>query len=70
MWAPYWYGSVRASAGFAAYRPPDEPLPARLEPLAGRCLPYFQRLHQYRITAGRASGSTASGGEKNAADLR
>jgi hypothetical protein len=26
------------------------PLPARLEPLAARCLPYFDRLHRYRIT--------------------
>jgi len=61
VWAPHWYGSVRASTGFAAYRPPAEPLPARLEPLAGRCLPYFQRLHQYRIS---------SQGVADAADLR
>jgi Sulfotransferase domain len=49
VWAPYWYGSVYASTGFAAYRAPAEPLPARLEPLARRCLPYFARLHAYRI---------------------
>jgi hypothetical protein len=51
VWAPYWYDSVRASTGFAAYRPPDEPLPARLEPLAERCLPYYERLRRYRISA-------------------
>jgi Sulfotransferase domain len=50
VWAPYWYGSVYASTGFAAYRAPAEPLPARLEPLARRCLPYFARLHAYRIS--------------------
>ena len=61
VWAPYWYASVRASTGFAAYRPPAEPLPARLEPLAGRCLPYFRRLHQYRIS---------SEGDADAAGLR
>ena len=61
VWAPYWYGSVHASTGFAAYRPPAEPLPARLEPLADRCLPYFQRLHQYRICSLRGD---------HAADLR
>ena len=61
VWAPHWYGSVRASTGFAAYRPAAEPLPARLEPLAERCLPYFQRLHQYRIS---------SQGVADAADLR
>jgi hypothetical protein len=50
VWAPFWYDSVRSSTGFAAYRPPAGPLPARLEPLAARCLPYFDRLHRYRIT--------------------
>jgi hypothetical protein len=49
VWAPYWYDSVRASTGFAPYRPPAGPLPARLEPLAERCMPYFERLHAYRI---------------------
>ena len=61
VWAPHWYASVHASTGFAAYRPPAEPLPARLEPLASRCLPYFQRLHQYRICSLRGD---------HAADLR
>jgi hypothetical protein len=61
VWAPHWYDSVHASAGFAAYRPPAEPLPARLEPLAARCLPYYERLHQYRIS---------SQGNGDAADLR
>ena len=59
VWAPHWYASVQASTGFAAYRPPAEPLPARLEPLADRCLPYFQRLHQYRISADRWSDRAA-----------
>ena len=50
VWAPYWYDSVHASTGFAPYRPPAGPLPARLEPLADRCLPYFERLHEHRIS--------------------
>jgi Sulfotransferase domain len=49
VWAPHWYASVQSSTGFAAYRPPAEGLPARLEPLAERCLPYFERLHRYRL---------------------
>ena len=49
VWAPYWYASVHASTGFSAYRASAEPLPARLEPLARRCLPYFERLHAYRL---------------------
>ena len=59
VWAPYWYDSVYASTGFAPYRPPAQTLPARLEPLAERCQPYFARLHQYRLTS--LGGPSASG---------
>ena len=55
VWAPHWYASVQSSTGFAAYRPPAEGLPARLEPLAERCMPYFERLHRYRLAAGGGS---------------
>ncbi|HET9968463.1 MAG TPA: hypothetical protein VFQ68_09505 [Streptosporangiaceae bacterium] len=58
VWAPYWYDSVRSSTGFVPKtpgRPPAAaPLPARLEPLAERCQPYFDRLHRYRLSAGRS----------------
>ena len=55
VWAPYWYDSVQASTGFAPYRPPaDAALPAHLEPLAEQCQPYFDRLHRYRLSAGRS----------------
>jgi hypothetical protein len=50
VWAPYWYDSVHASTGFAPYKPPAAPLPENLAPLAERCLPYFERLHRYRLT--------------------
>ena len=56
VWAPYWYDGVRASTGFAPYRPPATPLPARLEPLAAQCRPYFERLHRYRIGGPDAAG--------------
>jgi hypothetical protein len=56
VWAPHWYASVIASTGFAPYRPPAErpgesALPARLEPLAEQCQPYFGRLYKYRLGA-------------------
>jgi len=51
VWAPYWYTSVQSSTGFAAYRPPASALPVRLAPLAERCMPYFDRLHRYRLAA-------------------
>jgi hypothetical protein len=56
VWAPHWYASVLASTGFAPPRSVTEPLPARLEPLAERCVPYFERLYKYRLGgAGAAS---------------
>ncbi|MGO9192093.1 MAG: hypothetical protein ACLP8X_27035 [Streptosporangiaceae bacterium] len=61
VWAPYWYDSVRSSTGFTAYRAPAEPLPARLEALADRCMPYFSRLYQYRIARQAQGGSDAAG---------
>jgi hypothetical protein len=59
VWAPYWYDSVRASTGFTAGRPKSAvTLPARLQPLADRCRPYYDRLHRYRI---RQEGPDAAG---------
>jgi hypothetical protein len=53
VWAPYWYDSVVASTGFAPPKPADSevPLPPHLERLAQQCMPYFERLHNYRIGA-------------------
>jgi hypothetical protein len=50
VWGPYWYESVWRSTGFGPYRPPASPLPARLAPLAERCMPYYERLHAHRLT--------------------
>jgi len=49
VWAPHWYASVIASTGFAPYRQRDEQLPARLEPLARQCQPYFDAMYRYRL---------------------
>jgi hypothetical protein len=50
VWGPYWYDGVWRSTGFGRYRPPAGPLPARLAPLAERCLPYYQRLYAHRLS--------------------
>ena len=50
VWGPYWYAAVWRSAGFGPYRPPTEPLPARLAALAEACRPYYERLHARRLT--------------------
>jgi len=60
VWAPYWYDSVRRSTGFvparagaaaaAAAAPASAALPAALESLAERCLPYYERLRACKLT--------------------
>jgi hypothetical protein len=49
VWAKHWYGSVWSSTGFAPYVANDEPLPAHLEPLLDRCLPYYETLAAHRL---------------------
>jgi hypothetical protein len=56
VWARHWYESVHASTGFAPYRPKTGRFPRRLEPVLRECLPLYERLRGYAITAGRSSG--------------
>lgn len=51
VWAPYWYGGVHRSSGFAPYRPKSEPFPERLKPLLEECLPYYEVLSREAISA-------------------
>jgi hypothetical protein len=60
VWAPHWYEGVWRSTEFTAPGP-AKPLPAGLRPLAERCQPYYQMLHQHRIT-GVAEASPRSPG--------
>jgi Sulfotransferase domain len=60
VWAPHWYGSVIASTGFAPYHPATEDLPARLEPLAAQCMPYYEKLSRHRLPPTRLEGTDAA----------
>ena len=51
VWARHWYARVQASTGFAPWTPPRDELPARLEPLLARCLPYYDALAAHRLRA-------------------
>ena len=51
VWSRHWYHNVHASTGFAPYSPPEDPFPSRLEPLLEECLPFYERLRSYTITA-------------------
>ena len=53
VWAKHWYRNVHASTGFAPYRPKAVRFPQRLEPLLEECLPLYEKLRGYAITAGR-----------------
>ena len=56
VWAKHWYRNVHASTGFAPYRPKAVRFPQRLEPLLEECLPLYEKLRGYAITAGRWNG--------------
>jgi hypothetical protein len=53
VWAKHWYRNVHASTGFAPFRPKAVRFPQRLEPLLEECLPLYEELRGYAITAGR-----------------
>ena len=53
VWAKHWYRNVHASTGFAPYRTKAVRFPQRLEPLLEECLPLYEKLRGYAITAGR-----------------
>ena len=49
VWAPHWYGAVRASTGFAGAEGPLPELSGELASLAERAMPYYQELYQWRL---------------------
>ena len=48
-WAKFWYSAVEASTGFAPYRPKDEPVPTRLQPLLDECNALYAEMYAHRI---------------------
>ena len=49
VWAPYWYGNVHRSTGFAPYRPKSELFPAVLEDVLTACSPHYETLRRDAI---------------------
>ena len=49
VWAPYWYGNVHLSTGFAPYRPKSEPFPTELENVLAACSAHYDVLHRDAI---------------------
>jgi hypothetical protein len=48
VWARHWYDGVWRSTGFGPYRE-SAALPPELEPLAARCMPFYQEMSAHRI---------------------
>ncbi len=51
VWAEHWYDSVRASTGFAPYRPREISLSGELQRLADTSRPHYERLYRHRCLA-------------------
>jgi hypothetical protein len=51
VWAGHWYNAVEKSTGFQPYIPKGKPLPENLRSLYDECLPFYETLTPYRITA-------------------
>jgi len=49
VWAKHWYGSVRNSTGFAAYREKDYQLSTKDQKIALQARPYYEELYQHRL---------------------
>lgn len=50
VWTPHWYASVEASTGFDPNRQSSRTLPDRLVGLAAAAKPYYEQLHEHRLT--------------------
>ncbi len=49
VWAPHWYHAVRASTGFAPYRPREVDLSRHDAAVAEACRPAYDRLRELRL---------------------
>jgi len=49
VWAPHWYDAVRASTGFAPYRPRQVDLDAHDAAVSLACRPAYERLRTIRV---------------------
>jgi hypothetical protein len=50
-WAPHWYAAVEASTGFGPARPRTAGVEPALQALYEQCLPFYERLAAFRLTA-------------------
>ncbi len=51
VWAKYWYANVHRSSGFEPFVEKNVTLPPRLEELAERCQPFYEKLYENALKA-------------------
>ena len=49
VWAKHWYQNVHASTGFGVYRPKNEEIEKRFQPLLEECQYYYDQLYDQSI---------------------
>ena len=49
VWAKHWYAAVERSTGFQTWRPREEELPARLQPVLEAVQPAYDALYAHRL---------------------
>lgn len=50
IWARHWYKEVETSTSFRPYKPKADTVPDRLADVYARCLEYYERLYEHRLT--------------------
>ncbi|MCU0345914.1 MAG: hypothetical protein MUC59_03145 [Saprospiraceae bacterium] len=51
VWAKYWYANVHRSCGFEPFIEKNVALPPKLEELAERCQPFYEKLYEAALKA-------------------
>ena len=49
VWAKTWYRTIINSSGFLPFTQQEITLPEHLKPIFEECLPFYEKLYQYRI---------------------
>jgi hypothetical protein len=57
VWATHWYATVEASTGFRPPKPTTDGVPDRLRPVLDACMPLYEKLRSYRLTADDRPGT-------------
>ena len=49
VWAPHWYGRVEQTTGFAEYKPKNEHVPSKYQPIVDECMAMYREMFELRL---------------------